>query len=775
MKGRRKSRPRKYVKPTKTWRAKLEKSRVRESQPTNKDVKTVKADSGKVNPNEVLETPRRGRGRRKVKEDAEQEVSPTFEETPVGQVAVPVNVAVSVNMKNDTNSADVATDMADDRDDDFEESLHIDDEENDPMYKVGRLEVNEAKAKKKRGPKTSRAPIDCPYCGEKFVSEATYYVHVYQHTGVKPFQCDYANCGRGFLSKFKLERHRLIHTSPRHHKCPYCDKSFNRKDHLKNHMITHDPNKRIWKCELCSKEYCYSFSYRTHMAFHKAESGETLSCLICKKEFDDKHQLLFHLKIHTGARAAKNSTEKTHSCFECGKKFFTRKDVKRHMITHTKLKDYLCQHCPQRFGRKDHLTRHLRTSHSGDNQNGGNRVRRNTGENNVSPSKRKERQIYTNTEPTMVPFPVALQAVQPEDLHEQLINGAVQVSQNGTMASSQTTFLQNLQYAMSQLPGRDIQIMGIYEAASLPQDQQQQQQQQQNQQQQQPQQPQVSHTLPAIHTSVPIQYQLNDKGYLMNSAQSEPTLVRQIQLSPSIDYKQLTQQLQGNMYMATGATTTLQQAVPDPQQQQQQRQQEGQTVQQIPIQIQQQQLGQGGVPQAIIGKIEPAEGSRGNNIAILQQPPEYQLSVQPASIVQTATSSVDQNRTSLVMANAVDTKPNTHSQTYSSVLGYVETLRFLENLPTNNTNTVPLQQLQTVNVDVSQAQQTQLIPNAAYNAVMASGSSIININQVDLPKGVVAISNQHGTLQLTPQELKSVVSLGQTVTPVQVTYQQQPS
>lgn len=37
-----------------------------------------------------------------------------------------------------------------------------------------------------------------------------------------------------------------------------------------------------------------------------------------------------HLKSHTGSRAAKGAVDKKFGCNQCDKKFFTRKDLKRH-------------------------------------------------------------------------------------------------------------------------------------------------------------------------------------------------------------------------------------------------------------------------------------------------------------------------------------------------------------------------------------------------------------------------------------------------------------
>ncbi len=115
-------------------------------------------------------------------------------------------------------------------------------------------------------------------------------------------------------------------------------------------------------CPKCGKEYASNFAFRTHLAIHAANEGE-LMCGVCKGEFTEKSLLLQHLKIHAGARSVKDS-ERNHSCPLCNKLFFTRKDVARHLVVHTKNRDFLCQYCPQRFGRRDHLVRHLKRAHA---------------------------------------------------------------------------------------------------------------------------------------------------------------------------------------------------------------------------------------------------------------------------------------------------------------------------------------------------------------------------------------------------------------------------
>jgi hypothetical protein len=202
----------------------------------------------------------------------------------------------------------------------------------------------------------------CSLCEKSFSSPGKLYQHMYSHTGERPFAC--SECSKAFSSKFKLMRHLLIHSADRKHQCPFCERSFHRKDHLKNHSKVHNPDKKVFRCEkeTCRKEYNSYLSYRKHVAVHAAEDGG-LDCKICGRNFTNREEILYHLKVHAGSRTVKNPSEKKFQCEHCERRFFTRKDVKRHLVVHTGRRDFLCQFCPQRFGRKDHLVRHIKKSH----------------------------------------------------------------------------------------------------------------------------------------------------------------------------------------------------------------------------------------------------------------------------------------------------------------------------------------------------------------------------------------------------------------------------
>lgn len=88
-----------------------------------------------------------------------------------------------------------------------------------------------------------------------------------------------------------------------------------------------------------------------------------MQCKICDEVFSTKQDIVNHLKVHTGSRTPKSETDKKFTCDHCDSKFFTAKDVRRHLVVHTGRRDFLCPHCPQKFGRKDHLVRHVKNAH----------------------------------------------------------------------------------------------------------------------------------------------------------------------------------------------------------------------------------------------------------------------------------------------------------------------------------------------------------------------------------------------------------------------------
>uniref|UniRef100_A0A8C3APA7 C2H2-type domain-containing protein n=1 Tax=Cyclopterus lumpus TaxID=8103 RepID=A0A8C3APA7_CYCLU len=141
---------------------------------------------------------------------------------------------------------------------------------------------------------------------------------------------------------------------------------FHQQDHLKSQLQeSHPASRQLFHCQECGKQYNTQLGYRRHLvAAHSAASG-----LPCPEGLPS---LLEHLGSHIDrpppSEGNSNATvpvrERKYSCERCDRRFYTRKDVRRHAVVHTGRRDFLCPRCAQRFGRRDHLTRHLKKSHA---------------------------------------------------------------------------------------------------------------------------------------------------------------------------------------------------------------------------------------------------------------------------------------------------------------------------------------------------------------------------------------------------------------------------
>lgn len=139
---------------------------------------------------------------------------------------------------------------------------------------------------------------------------------------------------------------------------------FHQQDHLKAQLQECLPGSRqLFQCQDCGKQYNTQLDYRCHLVTtHSAAGG-----LPCPEE---PPSLLETLSDHSDRPPSSESSttmpvrERKYSCERCDRRFYTRKDVRRHAVVHTGRRDFLCTRCAQRFGRRDHLTRHLKKSHA---------------------------------------------------------------------------------------------------------------------------------------------------------------------------------------------------------------------------------------------------------------------------------------------------------------------------------------------------------------------------------------------------------------------------
>ncbi|XP_063730899.1 zinc finger protein OZF-like [Eleginops maclovinus] len=204
----------------------------------------------------------------------------------------------------------------------------------------------------------SRDKAYCRLCGEQFIFDAHLRRHVDEsHKGNKAFKC--MHCNKEFDQRHHLIMHIRIHTGEKPFTCDYCDKSFVQNSCRVVHMRLHTGEKPYF-CKSCNKSYRTSTHFKLcemrkkrKIAKEKQNEGKDnqkhFKCHECNKEFNRKHQLVLHARVHTN--------EKPFSCDLCHKTFRYNFNCLAHMRRHTENpKKYFCEKCDKTFACSTHLT-----------------------------------------------------------------------------------------------------------------------------------------------------------------------------------------------------------------------------------------------------------------------------------------------------------------------------------------------------------------------------------------------------------------------------------
>ena len=116
-------------------------------------------------------------------------------------------------------------------------------------------------------------------------------------------------------------------TSENRFKCHICEKTFNRKDHFKNHERIHTGEKPF-QCDICKASFAVKSSLVRHKRTHTGE--KPFICEICGKTFLRKYHLNQHLKVHT---------RENLYCDICGRNFIRKSNLTQHLKVHTSSHD----------------------------------------------------------------------------------------------------------------------------------------------------------------------------------------------------------------------------------------------------------------------------------------------------------------------------------------------------------------------------------------------------------------------------------------------------